>query len=658
MSQEGTQKGVTMEGEEEMSEETFLKELYAFMKNRDTPIERIPHLGFKQIDLFVMFKTVQSMGGYNQVSAHQLWKQVYNKLGGNPRSTSAATCTRRHYEKLILPYECYLRGEDDKTLTPPRQQKRLRYPHDDEVLRGGKRSAAYGQMHSIRQSPHDFFADRIRIIPMPMNLRQCFPSNTPPLPVYLPLSPTMSPHQALYLSPPPEVSEQPRQHLEHLRALAHDYMSSAGWAEPLNLSCKGQGVGTICQQPSSFTPTSNKKVPKFLNEVSPLYSASSVAKDEGPEMSDTEMASGKPGLAPQGTSPLRAQVIDLTSSTASKNMAPAIEEAAFDHIHLQKYGPTPQDAFTSKLQEKIQSKEEGKDPKPSQSPLNLSCSTMTPPKESTGRMEIQIPLALLQDWIKGNLISGFQQMANALPLQSSRAQLSGEGAGAERQVNVEAQPMRNKPPNLSFHDNPRDRWGTSEKNSKNSPEEEDKNITRPFSKESQTTNHDHYTSISYRHHPLSPGIKAKDLEPGKECRGGSAQHHAEVFPKSVMGSNPFPRVVLQNKDCVAQKFPPTGMTESQDLTLARGRSQVQTMPMQSSLGPSGQEEGSTGPLSLTYRSDTSQSSTSPTRPGPCGRPQSMNGSSTIFMVNPSSSSVLPLTHEEYMKLRRLISSSP
>lgn len=36
-----------------------------------------------------------------QVTSQQLWKQVYNMLGGNPRSTSAATCTRRHYEKWV-----------------------------------------------------------------------------------------------------------------------------------------------------------------------------------------------------------------------------------------------------------------------------------------------------------------------------------------------------------------------------------------------------------------------------------------------------------------------------------------------------------------------------------------------------------------------------
>ncbi|XP_072227903.1 AT-rich interactive domain-containing protein 5A-like [Leuresthes tenuis] len=120
---------------EEMTEEQFLKNLYLFMKKRDTPIERIPNLGFKQIDLFVMFKTVNDFGGYHQVTSHQLWKQVYNTLGGNPRSTSAATCTRRHYEKLLLPYECQLKGILESAI-PQHQLKPYPESRDDY---GGQR---------------------------------------------------------------------------------------------------------------------------------------------------------------------------------------------------------------------------------------------------------------------------------------------------------------------------------------------------------------------------------------------------------------------------------------------------------------------------------------------------------------------------------------
>lgn len=36
---------------------------------------------------------------FPQVTARRLWKKVYDELGGSPGSTSAATCTRKHYEK-------------------------------------------------------------------------------------------------------------------------------------------------------------------------------------------------------------------------------------------------------------------------------------------------------------------------------------------------------------------------------------------------------------------------------------------------------------------------------------------------------------------------------------------------------------------------------
>uniref|UniRef100_A0A8C4NCW1 ARID domain-containing protein n=1 Tax=Eptatretus burgeri TaxID=7764 RepID=A0A8C4NCW1_EPTBU len=80
-------------------QEAFLQDLHSFMRARKTPIERIPHLGFKQVDLWLLFTTVNRIGGYEQVTARRLWKHVYDVLGGNPGSTSAATCTRRHYER-------------------------------------------------------------------------------------------------------------------------------------------------------------------------------------------------------------------------------------------------------------------------------------------------------------------------------------------------------------------------------------------------------------------------------------------------------------------------------------------------------------------------------------------------------------------------------
>ncbi|KAI3373904.1 hypothetical protein L3Q82_022471 [Scortum barcoo] len=116
-------------------EQLFLDQLFAFMERQGSPIHKVPNLGFKKIDLFLMYSVVKRLGGYKKVTTDRLWKVVYNELGGCPGSTSAATCTRRHYERLMLPYEEHLRagGAEFKipeTPMPPKPRGiRGRKPH-------------------------------------------------------------------------------------------------------------------------------------------------------------------------------------------------------------------------------------------------------------------------------------------------------------------------------------------------------------------------------------------------------------------------------------------------------------------------------------------------------------------------------------------------
>ncbi|XP_024065419.2 AT-rich interactive domain-containing protein 5B isoform X1 [Terrapene carolina triunguis] len=114
-------------------EQAFLVALYKYMKERKTPIERIPYLGFKQINLWTMFQAAQKLGGYETITARRQWKHIYDELGGNPGSTSAATCTRRHYERLILPYERFIKGEEDKPLPPVKPRKQDNSSQESET---------------------------------------------------------------------------------------------------------------------------------------------------------------------------------------------------------------------------------------------------------------------------------------------------------------------------------------------------------------------------------------------------------------------------------------------------------------------------------------------------------------------------------------------
>nr|XP_022920602.1 uncharacterized protein LOC111429048 isoform X1 [Onthophagus taurus] len=110
---------------EDRYERSFLKKVKEFMKSNQTPIGRIPCLGYRELDLYAFYTKVQKLGGYDSVTANRLWKSIFEDLGGNHTSTSAATVMRRHYERFLLPYERHLKGEKHKPL-PVSARRRLK----------------------------------------------------------------------------------------------------------------------------------------------------------------------------------------------------------------------------------------------------------------------------------------------------------------------------------------------------------------------------------------------------------------------------------------------------------------------------------------------------------------------------------------------------
>lgn len=54
--------------EPDEKKDRFVAELFKFMDDRGTPINKAPNLGGFDLSLFKLFRIVQSMGGYNRVS--------------------------------------------------------------------------------------------------------------------------------------------------------------------------------------------------------------------------------------------------------------------------------------------------------------------------------------------------------------------------------------------------------------------------------------------------------------------------------------------------------------------------------------------------------------------------------------------------------------
>ncbi|KAB7498621.1 AT-rich interactive domain-containing protein 5B [Armadillidium nasatum] len=102
----------------------FMSKLYKFMKERNTAITRLPYIGFKQLNVFELFTRVQQYGGYEIVGQKKLWKHLYEDIVGkqghqhNPAQNlhSGVNGLKRHYERLLLPYENYLLQEQKKIL--------------------------------------------------------------------------------------------------------------------------------------------------------------------------------------------------------------------------------------------------------------------------------------------------------------------------------------------------------------------------------------------------------------------------------------------------------------------------------------------------------------------------------------------------------------
>ncbi|KAK4320829.1 hypothetical protein Pmani_008338 [Petrolisthes manimaculis] len=122
----------------------FMSKLHKFMKERNSPITRLPHIGYKQLNVYEFFTRVQQLGGFEAVNEKKVWKQLYEEMSGNnqtgaPQQHSAnsyASMMKRHYERLLLPYEKFLLQEQKKMLgigSPPKSSKMKSEPGEPSV---------------------------------------------------------------------------------------------------------------------------------------------------------------------------------------------------------------------------------------------------------------------------------------------------------------------------------------------------------------------------------------------------------------------------------------------------------------------------------------------------------------------------------------------
>ncbi|XP_077781907.1 AT-rich interactive domain-containing protein 4B isoform X1 [Podarcis muralis] len=87
--------------------ENFLQQLYKFMEDRGTPINKRPVLGYRNLNLFKLFRLVHKLGGFDNIESGAVWKQVYQDLGIPVLNSAAGYNVKCAYKKYLYGFEEY-----------------------------------------------------------------------------------------------------------------------------------------------------------------------------------------------------------------------------------------------------------------------------------------------------------------------------------------------------------------------------------------------------------------------------------------------------------------------------------------------------------------------------------------------------------------------
>uniref|UniRef100_A0A8D8QBC2 AT-rich interactive domain-containing protein 4B n=1 Tax=Cacopsylla melanoneura TaxID=428564 RepID=A0A8D8QBC2_9HEMI len=101
----------------------FVAQLYKFMDDRGTPINKGPVIQSRDVDLYRLFRVVHKLGGYNRVTNQNQWKLVTHKMGFG-QSMSTVNNVKHAYKKFLHSFEDFYRKLGCTMVNHPRGNRR------------------------------------------------------------------------------------------------------------------------------------------------------------------------------------------------------------------------------------------------------------------------------------------------------------------------------------------------------------------------------------------------------------------------------------------------------------------------------------------------------------------------------------------------------
>ncbi|PRP84544.1 hypothetical protein PROFUN_05879 [Planoprotostelium fungivorum] len=95
------------ENYESAERKSFMMDVNKFMAEAGKPLFKIPIMGYKELDLFQLFKEVSAYGGFNEVVKNVgTWSKIWKRLDNfDPSITDSSFRLKKNYERYLLDYE-------------------------------------------------------------------------------------------------------------------------------------------------------------------------------------------------------------------------------------------------------------------------------------------------------------------------------------------------------------------------------------------------------------------------------------------------------------------------------------------------------------------------------------------------------------------------
>ncbi|KAG8198175.1 hypothetical protein JTE90_006923 [Oedothorax gibbosus] len=99
----------TSDDEPSEEKDRFVAQLYKFMDERGTPINKAPTVSNRDLNLYKLFKIMHKLGGYNKVTNKNKWKAVYLKMGLPQSNANGPNQIKFAYKRFLQSFEDFYR---------------------------------------------------------------------------------------------------------------------------------------------------------------------------------------------------------------------------------------------------------------------------------------------------------------------------------------------------------------------------------------------------------------------------------------------------------------------------------------------------------------------------------------------------------------------